>query len=275
MRFLATLVVLSVGGLLCPAAPSFGAGAISVRIGAIRDTVIAHQTAWVVVRITNGTDSAARIPFRSGKIVAEWQFEAESGETLVPWPQEEQFENAEWLTIEPGETLYEVMSPESCFGVFTGYGSQLVRCRAGGVTSDPLLLVRRPAGTVDPPSALRAVGPLHGSGGRDRIQVGLWSLCAAGGAYFDCDEALFTVAWDRMQVVPAEAQAIVDTLIARAPGSGWCRPALHELAMRLPAPLAVRYLEGVVRRSPGGVAEHYAGELLRRISRREFRPKSR
>jgi len=274
-RAAAGFLALLMSGALAAGAPAArAAGEISVRIAAIGDTVVAHQTAWITVRILNGTDAPVRVPFRSGKIVAEWHFDTAGGETVVPWQDEKEFEHASWLTIGPGETLFEVMSPESCFGVFTGYGGIRARCRAAGAVSDTLRLFRRPARPGDPPSALRAVGPLHGSGSRDRIQVRLWSLCAGGESdYLDCDEALFTVAWDRLQVAPAEAEAVVDTLIARDPGSGWCRPAIYETATRLPGPMALRWLEEVAGLEPGGLAGYYATELLRRASWKEFPPR--
>jgi hypothetical protein len=232
--------------------------------------VIAHQTAWIEVRITNSSGRSIAVPFRADKIVAEWRFEDESGRVLLGWPKSKEIEEARRLTLGPREVLYEVLSPESCFGILTSPGVVRATCRVGDAVSRPVVIVRRPARPSDKPSALRAAGPLHGTKARENIQVRLWALCAKESNYFDCDEALFTVAWDRFLISPEEAVAVVDTLIARSPRSGWCRPALLELTARLPENAARRYLESLLARHPGGAAEAFASELLRRAVRKEF-----
>jgi hypothetical protein len=242
---------------------------VTVRIRALADTVIAHQTGWIEVRIANSGQRPVEVPFRSDKIPGEWLFTSARGETLIAWPDQDEIEDSPKLRLGPGETLYEVLSPESCFGVMTGSGTIRAVCRVDRVHSDEAAISRRPARDGDPKSALRTAGPLHGAS-REGTRTTLWSLCAKGNGHFDCDEALFTVAWDRIQVAPVEATAIVDTLIARSPGSGWVRPALLELVRRLPEGTALRYLEMVLMRHPGGVAEAYAAELLRRSMHRQF-----
>jgi hypothetical protein len=238
--------------------------AIEVAIRAVRDTVIAHETAWIEVRITNKTRKPYRVAFRSEKIPGEWKFTDPEGNVIVDWPEDKDLEDAPRITIGPGEVFYEVLSPESSFGVMTNPGSVLAFCRVGRqYLSNPERLVRR-AARAGERSALKGLGPLNQSSAREKAQVELWSLCGRGNGYFDCDEALFTVAWDRMLASPSGAQAVVDTLISRSPGSGWCRAALYAFVGTLQQSVGRRYLETVLARKPGGVAETYAMELLRR-----------
>lgn len=251
-----------------PAEPPARAVDITVRLLALADTVIAHQTAWIEVRISNSGTGPVTVPCRADKIVGEWRFTDDRGQVVLNWPREEDLKGASRLTIGPNETLYEVLSPEMAFGVLTGPGTVQASCRAGGSVSPAARLTRRLARDSDPPSALRTAGQLQGRA-REKARVQLWSLCARDGGYFDCDEALFTVAWDRMLVSPTDAAAVVDTLIARSPDSGWCRAALMELITRLPEAAGQRYLESVLARRPGGVAEAFAGELLRRATHGE------
>lgn len=248
-----------------PAAPR---PAVAIELRALADSVVAHQTAWIEVRITNNTKAPITIPFRAGKIPAEWKFTTPEGIVLVDWPTKDDMKDAGTVTIGAGELMYEVMSPESSYGVLTNPGTVLVSCRFGRFESAPIALSRRTARNNEK-SALRALGPLHVSGAREKAKIELWSLCGRGNDYFDCDEALFTVAWDRMLVATDEAQAIVDSLIARTPQSGWCRPALFTLVSNLPESAGRRYLETIIARKPGGVAEAYALELTRRAQYRQ------
>jgi hypothetical protein len=252
-----------------PATPS--AGPVVIELTALSDTVVAHETAWIELRVTNNTARPLTIPFRSNKIAAEWRFTAPDGHVLVDWPEEEEMEDAPLLKLGPGETFYEVLSPESSYGILTSPGTVLGHCRVGRYqATSPATVSRRPA-LPSERSALKALGPQHLSSAREKAKLELWSLCGAGGEdYFDCDEALFTVAWDRMLVAPNDAMAIVDSLIARDPGSGWCRPALFGLMSNLPEGAGRRYLDGIVAASRGGVAGAYAAELLRRAGHRQF-----
>jgi hypothetical protein len=255
-----------------PTPPSPGsANPVVVQVKALSDTVVAHQTAWIELRVTNNTPRTITIPFRSNKIAAEWRFTNPDGQVLVDWPDEKEMEDAPRLKLGPGETFYEVLSPESSYGLLTNPGTIVAFCRVGRFTSaDPATVSRRPALSSER-SALRAMGPLHVPKAREKAKLELWSLCGGGGEdYFDCDEALFTVAWDRMLVAPPEAMAIVDSLIARDPMSGWCRPALFGLVSNLPESGGRRYLETIVAGSPGGVAGAYASELLRRAGHGQF-----
>jgi hypothetical protein len=236
---------------------------IEIELQAIADTVIAHQTAWLRVRITNNTARALRVPFRSEKIPGEWKFTDAAGNVLVDWPAEKEMEHVPFVTIGAGEVLYEVLSPESSYGVLTNSGTVYAFCRLGQTLSSAAAVSRRPATSAER-SALRGLGPLHDPSARDKAQVELWSLCGRGNDYYDCDEALFTVIWDRLLVSSSEAQAVVDSLLSQSPGSGWCRPALYGLMSKLPESAGRRYLESVVARKLGGVAESYALELLRR-----------
>lgn len=243
--------------------PADAAG-LTVVIRGLADTVVAHQTAWIEVRVSNTTKGRVTIPFRSGKILGEWRFVTDRDVVVVNWPADDELEESRPLTLGPGETLYELLSPESCFGVLTGPGAVRVTCRVNGVESTPVTLVRRLLRPNDRPSALRSVGSLNQPATRASAEAKLWTMCAAGGDYFDCDEALYTVAYDRLLVAPQEGVAVVDTLIARAPGSGWCRAALLELFMRLPEAAARKEIDAIIARKPGGVAESYARELVRR-----------
>lgn len=243
---------------------------LTIELKALADTVLAHQTAWIEIRVTNGTRGRITVPFRSDKIIGEWRFTGEQNQVLLDWPPAKELEESRQLTLAPGETLYEILSPESCFGVLTGAGTVRASCRLAGVIAAPVTLVRRPTRATDRPSALRAVGSLTQPQTRTQAQGRLWTMCAGGGDYFDCDEALYTVAYDRLVVAPPEAAAIVDTLIARSPNSGWCRSALLELVMRLPEPAAKREIDGILSRRPGGVAEAYARELNRRRAFGEY-----
>ncbi|MDZ4804640.1 MAG: hypothetical protein SGI90_07275 [Candidatus Eisenbacteria bacterium] len=245
--------------------PPIPTSPIAVTLTALNDTVVAHQTAWIEVRIKNNGAGGLDVPNRARHLVADWRFEDGQGRPKHEWQGREELEKAPVLRLGPGETLYEVISLESSFGVLTEPGTIRAWCRVRGEMSPPIE-VSRVATTADArPSILRDSGPLLGTRARDNIQVKLWSACAGNGKeWFDCDEALYTVAWDRMQGAPLEAQAIVDTLIARHPTSGWCRPAIHDLLERLPEAAGRRWIEAVIDRHPGGVAERYADEMLRR-----------
>lgn len=250
-----------------PNAPSgVPAGPVTIQVKALSDTVVAHETAWIELRVTNNTTRPITVPFRANKIAAEWRFTNPEGQVLVDWPDEKEMEDAVLLKLGPGETLYEVLSPESSYGVLTNPGTIVAHCRLGKyVSASTAVVSRRPARSSEQ-SALKALGPMHLPSARDKARLELWSLCGGGGdGYFDCDEALFTVAWDRMLVAPTEAMAIVDSLVARDPASGWCRPALFGLASNLPQSGGRRYLETVAG-SRNGVAGAYASELLRRAA---------
>lgn len=237
---------------------------LTIVIRGLADTVISHQTAWIEIRVANLSKARMAVPFRSGKILGEWRFVTDKNIVVVDWPAAEELEDSRLLTIGPGETLYELLSPESCFGVLTGPGVVRVTCRVNGVESTPITLVRRLIRPGDHPSALRSVGSLNQPATRAAAEAKLWTMCAAGGDYFDCDEALYTVAYDRLLVAPQEGAAVIDTLIARSPGSGWCRAALLDLFMRLPEATVRRSIDALIARKPGGVAESYAREIVRR-----------
>jgi len=239
-----------------------------IEVHPVQDTVVAHETAWIEVRITNNSGRPIQVPFRSDKIPAEWAFTTKEGTPIVDWPREKDMKDVPRLTIGPGETLYEVLSPESTHGALTNPGTVLAFCRVGKILSAPATISRRPA-REDELSALKALGPLL-SNAREKAKVELWSLCGRENAgYFDCDEALFTVAWDRLLVAPTEAQAIVDSLIALDPDSGWCRPALFSLVVNMPAAAGQRYLESMLARESGGVAGAYTRELIRRAGHKQ------
>jgi hypothetical protein len=245
-----------------PAAP---ASPIVVTLHALDDTVVAHQTAWVEVRITNNGPGGLDIPDREQHLVADWRFEDPDGRVKHDWHDAADLLKMPILRLGPGETLYEVIALESSFGILTDPGSIRVWCRVKEEVSAPIQLTRIAAPPETAPSVLRDAGPLLGERARENIQVTLWSACAGNGhEWFDCDEALYTVAWDRMQAAPLEAEAVVDTLIARHAGSGWCRPAIHDLLSRLPEAAGRQWLDGILARSPGGVAEDYAREMIRR-----------
>lgn len=251
------------------AAPGGETAGLTVVIRGLADTVIAHQTAWIEIRVSNTTKSRILVPLRAGKILGEWRFVREKNIVILDWPAAEELEDSRPLTLGPGETLYELLSPESCFGVLTGLGSVQATCRINGVESTPITLTRRLIRPGDQPSALRSVGSLNQPASRATAEAKLWTMCAAGGVYFDCDEALYTVASDRLLVAPQEGAAVVDTLVARAPGSGWCRAALLELSIRLAEAAARKEIDAIVARKPGGVAEAYARELVRRRAWKE------
>ncbi|HEX7879237.1 MAG TPA: hypothetical protein VF720_07485 [Candidatus Eisenbacteria bacterium] len=251
--------------------PPAPASPIVVTLHALRDTVVAHQTAWVEVRITNNGPGGLDIPDRGQHLVADWRFEDTDGRVRHDWQAADELARMPILRLGPGETLYEVIALESSFGILTDPGSIRAWCRVKDEVSMPIQLSRVVAPPTTPPSVLRDAGPLLGEKARETIQVKLWSACAGDGdAWFDCDEALYTVAWDRMQGAPDEAEAIVDTLIARHADSGWCRPAIHDLLSRLPEAAGRRWLEGVIARAPGGVAENYAREMMRRTGYGQF-----
>lgn len=238
---------------------------IAVTLKALADTVVAHRTAWVEVRITNKGAGGLDIPNRERHLVADWRFEDGQGRLKQDWQDGEELLKAPVLRLGPGETLYEVISLESSFGVLTEPGAIRAWCRVREEMSLPIEVCRAITPTTMGPSILHDSGPLLGAKARDNIRLKLWSACAeSGNEWYDCDEALYTVAWDRMQGAPLEAQAVVDTLIARHPESGWCRPAIHDLLERLPEATGLRWVNDILARHPGGVAERYAREMLRR-----------
>lgn len=238
---------------------------IAVVLRALADTVVSHQTAWVEIRITNKGAGGLDVPNRQRHLVADWRFEDGQGRLKQDWQNREELLKAPVVRLGPGETLYEVISLESSFGVLTDPGTIRVWCRVREEMSLPIEVTRAITAMETRPSILRDSGPLLGARARDNIQLKLWSACAGNGKeWSDCDEALYTVAWDRMQGAPLEAQAVVDTLIARHPESGWCRPAIHDLLERLPEAAGLRWVNDILARHPGGVAERYAGEMVRR-----------
>ncbi|TPW13677.1 MAG: hypothetical protein FD129_1231 [bacterium] len=245
--------------------PPIPASPIGVTLTTLLDTVVAHQTAWIEVRIKNSGADGVDVPNRGNHLVADWRFEDGTGKQKHNWQDRDDLAKAPVLRLGPGETLYEVISLESSFGVLTDPGTIRAWCKVREEMSPPIEITRVATREGTLPSILRDSGPLLGDRARENIQVKLWSACAGNGKeWFDCDEALYTVAWDRMQGAPLEAQAIVDTLIARHAGSGWCRPAIHDLLERLPESVGRRWVEDVIARHPGGVAERYATEMLRR-----------
>lgn len=243
---------------------------LNVTIHTLADTVFAHQSAWVEIRITNPGPGGLDVPFRGGTIVGEWRFEDGEGRLRYDWPDPEEMEKAPVLRLGPGETLYEVLSLETAFGILTEQGTVRAWCRVRDIVSEPVTVTRRAMTPVDTPSILRTAGSLMSGPGRDSTQVRLWTGCARGADYFDCDEALFTVAWDRMQSRPADAQVVVDSLIARHAGSGWSRPALYEICRRLPESAGRRWIDAILARGTGGVAGLYALELRRRAGFGQF-----
>jgi hypothetical protein len=243
---------------------------LTVSLHPLADTVIAHQSAWLEIRITNPGPGGLDVPFRGGTIVGAWRFEDGQGRLRSDWPDEKEIEKAPVVRLGPGETLYEVLSLETAFGLLTEPGTVRAWCRVKDVVSEPVTVTRRSMSDLDEPSILRTAGSLMSGPGRDSTQVRLWAACSRGAPYFDCDEALFTVAWDRMQSRPADAQAVVDTLIARHAGSGWCRPALYEICRRLPESAGRRWIDAILARGTGGVAGLYALELRRRAGFGQF-----
>ena len=263
-RLLLSAAMLVAGGALFTVRADSGGGPVAITLRALADTVIAHQSAWVEVWIVNGGNRAIEIPYRRNRIVAEWRFEGPGGAVVLDWPKKKEMDGAKDLRLAAGDTLYDVISVEASFGVLTEPGTVRGWCRLGGVLSAPVTLTRRPVQGGDPPSSLREAGPLLGVRAHETIQVKLWGLCASPGNYLDCDEALFTVAWDRLQAQPEEARAVVDTLLTRYPRSGWCRPAVFELVDRLSKTEAGRWLTEARARAP----EEVAGRLLREVERR-------
>jgi hypothetical protein len=254
-----------------PAVPPAPVSPIVVTLHALDDTVVAHQTAWVEVRITNNGAGGLDIPDRGQHLVADWRFEDPDGRLRHDWHDEAELAKMPILRLGPGETLYEVIALESSFGILTDPGSIRIWCRVKDEVSAPIEVTRVATSADARPSVLRDAGPLLGERARENIQVKLWSACAGDGAeWFDCDEALYTVAWDRMQGAPLDAEAVVDTLIARHAASGWCRPAIHDLLSRLPEAAGRHWVESLLEKSPGGVAEAYAREMIRRAGFGQF-----
>lgn len=251
--------------------PPAPASPIVITLHALDDTVVAHQTAWVEVRITNNGPGGLDIPDRGQHLVADWRFEDTEGHVRHDWHDPRDLVKMPILRLGPGETLYEVIALESSFGILTEPGTIRVWCRVKDEVSPPIQVSRVLAPAETAPSVLRDAGPLLGERARENIQVKLWSACAGNGhEWFDCDEALYTVAWDRMQAAPLEAEAVVDTLVARHADSGWCRPAIHDLLSRLPESAGRHWVDGLLARSPGGVAENYAREMIRRAGFGQF-----
>jgi hypothetical protein len=242
----------------------------SVSLHPLADTVIAHQTAWIEIRVTNPGPGGLDVPFRGGTIVGGWRFEDGQGRLRSDWPADEEIEKAPVVRLGPGETLYELLSLETAFGLLTEPGTIRAWCRVKGALSEPVEVTRRAMAPVDPASILVSAGSLLSGPGRDSLQIRLWAACSRGAPYFDCDEALFTVAWDRMQSRPSDAQAVVDSLIARHAGSGWCRPAMYELCRRMPEAAGRRWIDAILSRGTGGVAGLYALELRRRAGFGQF-----
>ena len=266
-----TITSTSLAARQAPDNPQRSPAPVTVALHALLDTVVAHQTAWVEVRITNNGQGGLDVPDRDGHLVAEWRFEDGDGRLKHDWPNPGEIVKAPIIRVGPGETLYEVIALESSFGILTEPGTTRVFCRVKDATSPPIPVNRVAERSGTPPSVLRDAGPLLGAHARDNIQVKLWTACAGNGhEWFDCDEALYTVAWDRMQSAPIEAQAVVDTLISRHPDSGWCRPAIHDLLKRLPDAAGRRWIDAVIERKPGGVAERYAREMVRRAGYGQF-----
>lgn len=237
---------------------------VTITVRALADTVVSHQSAWVEIWIINDGGRAIEIPYRRSRVVGEWRFEGPGGQVLLDWPKKKEMDGAQRLKLAAGDTLYDVISVESSFGMLTEPGEVRGWCRVAGALSPPVALARRPARDGDPPSSLREAGPLLGVRAHETIQVKLWGLCAGGGNYLDCDEALFTVAWDRLQTAPEEARAVVDTLLVQYPRSGWCRSAVFELVDHLPKSEAERWLTEARARGLKGVAARVLQEADRR-----------
>lgn len=240
------------------------AAPVTITLRALADTVIAHQSAWVEVWIINGGGRTLEIPYRRNRVVGEWRFESPGGQVLLDWPKKKEMDGAQRLKLAAGDTLYDVIPLEASFGMLTEPGEVRGWCRVAGTVSSPVALARRTARDGDPASSLREAGPLLGVRAHETIQVKLWGLCAGGGNYLDCDEALFTVAWDRLQTAPDEARAVVDTLLVQYPRSGWCRSAVFELVERLPKSETGRWLTEARARGLKGVAARVLQEADRR-----------
>jgi hypothetical protein len=135
--------------------PPAPASPIVVTLHALRDTVVAHQTAWVEVRITNNGPGGLDIPDRGQHLVADWRFEDTDGRVRHDWQDAGELAKMPILRLGPGETLYEVIALESSFGILTDPGSIRIWCRVKDEVSMPIQVSRVVAPPNTPPSVLR------------------------------------------------------------------------------------------------------------------------